>query len=152
MIPRESNDFAIHIFHGHIYNFICNTDFILRVGLVWACAAVFPVRFIFLRVSLCGAVLTWGWSQGAGACTTCLPGSDVIGPRRSSLIQVLSWWADACEWIASFYSLALKHAWFRFINFINKCICVLAAFAQVKEVVTMHICCLFLSMCTLLLA
>ncbi len=29
-------------------------------------------------------------------------------------------------------------------------ICVLAVFAQVKEVVKMNICCLFLSMCTLL--
>ncbi len=52
--------------------------------------------------------------------------------------------------IVSFYSLALKHACFHFINFINICICVLAAFAQVKEVVNMNICCLFLSMCTLL--
>ncbi len=49
-----------------------------------------------------------------------------------------------------FYSQALKHAFFNLINFINKCICVLAAFAQVKEVVNMNICSLFLSMCTLL--
>ncbi len=54
------------------------------------------------------------------------------------------------RWIVSFYSLDLKHACFHFINFINKSIRVLAAFAQVKEVVNMNICCLFLSMCTLL--
>ncbi len=35
-------------------------------------------------------------------------------------------------------------------HIIDHCICVLAAFAQVKEVVNMNICCLFLSMCTLL--
>ncbi len=29
-----------------------------------------PLRFKFLRVSLCGTVLTWGWSQGTGACIT----------------------------------------------------------------------------------
>ncbi len=29
-----------------------------------------PLRFTFLHVSLCGTVLTWGRSQGTGACTT----------------------------------------------------------------------------------
>ncbi len=29
-----------------------------------------PLRFTFLCVSLCGTVLTWGRSQGTGACTT----------------------------------------------------------------------------------
>ncbi len=28
------------------------------------------LRFTFLHVSLCGTVLTWGWSQGTGACAT----------------------------------------------------------------------------------
>ncbi len=28
------------------------------------------LRFTFLRVSPCGTVLTWGRSQGTGACTT----------------------------------------------------------------------------------
>ncbi len=29
-----------------------------------------PLRFTFLRVSLRGTVLTRGWSQGKGVCTT----------------------------------------------------------------------------------
>ncbi len=29
-----------------------------------------PLRFTFLHVSLCVTVLTWGRSQGMGACTT----------------------------------------------------------------------------------
>ncbi len=30
----------------------------------------FLLHFTFLRVSPCGTVLTWGWSQWMGACTT----------------------------------------------------------------------------------
>ncbi len=41
MKPSKSNDFAIHIFHGHIYSFICNVAFILRFSQVWACHTVF---------------------------------------------------------------------------------------------------------------
>ncbi len=26
--------------------------------------------FLFLHLSLCGTVLTWGWSKGTGVCTT----------------------------------------------------------------------------------
>ncbi len=88
-----------------------------------------------------------------GACTTGLvtPPLEVtsFGPRcRSQLIHALSF--SRGMRVDRFYLLALKHACFHFINFINKCICILAAFAQVKEVVNKNICCLFLSMCTLL--
>ncbi len=111
------------------------------------------LRFAFLRVSLCGTVLTWGWSQGTGACNR--PGHASLEVTSSAQDTDHNWsrhhhWAEACGWIVFFYSLAFKHACFHFINFINKCICVIAVFAQVKEVVKMNICCLFLSMCTLL--
>ncbi len=47
----------------------------------------FTLRFTFLRISLCGTVLTWGWSQGTGACTT---GLGMPPWSRSQLIQALS--------------------------------------------------------------
>ncbi len=110
---------------------------------VWACYTVFPFVFLFQHVSLCGTVLTWGRSQGTGVCTTGLDMPPWKWCYRSQLIQAPS--LSRGMWVDCFYSLALKHACFHFINK-----CVWAVFAQDKEVVNMNIYCLFLSMCTLL--
>ncbi len=97
MKPSKSNDFAIHIFHGHIYSFICNVVFILRFSQVWACDTVFlfalHVSSHFVALFLHGGGVKgrghvqqawsrhhhWGWSQGTGACTTGLIQAPSLG-------------------------------------------------------------------------
>ncbi len=66
MKRSKSNDFAIHIFHGHIYSFICNAAFILRFSQVWACDTVFPFalhvsarREISTRINNLKKLLIW---------------------------------------------------------------------------------------------
>ncbi len=84
MKQSKSNDFAIHIFHGHIYKCICNAAFILCFS------PVFPFALHISHVSLCGTVLTWGWSQGTGACKTGLITPPWKRRHRSQLIQAPS--------------------------------------------------------------
>ncbi len=146
----KSNYFAIgYLFSMAISTHLFSTLLLFCVSVKFELAIPFsPLRFTFLRVSLCGTILTWGRSQLMGACTTGLCMPRWKWRHRSQLNQ-----AEALSRgmrVDHVYSVALKHACFHFINFITKCICVLAAFAQVKEVVNMNICCLFLSMCTLL--
>ncbi len=46
MKPSKSNDFAIHIFHGHIYKFIFNVAFISRFSQVWASDTIFSIALL----------------------------------------------------------------------------------------------------------
>ncbi len=57
-----------------------------------------------------GGVKGWGRVQQAWAC---LPGSDVIGRDADHNWSRHRPWAEACGWIVSFYSQALKHACFK---------------------------------------
>ncbi len=56
-----------HIFSIGIATNLFATLLLFCVSVKCEC---FPLHFMFLRASLSGTVLTWGWSQGTWACTT----------------------------------------------------------------------------------
>ncbi len=70
MKQSKSNNFAIHILHGHIYKFICNVAFF-----AFQSSLSLRYRFLLCASRFCAShfvSLFWdrGWSQGTGACTT----------------------------------------------------------------------------------